>query len=129
MGDRKGSAVKTIWFCVLVSLLSVVAYRGFPDALSDAGQPVFEMPASPSIAATPPSLNTPAGVIALDASSGRAAPGFTGNDNDLAAEPSGYVFLHKTWNESLSAPTTAGLSVPWRWLRIYAVTPRPTENR
>jgi hypothetical protein len=128
-GDRKGSAVKTLWVCVLFSLLSIVAYSGFSGVLNGAGQPLPEGPASPSIAATPPSLNTPVGPIALDASSGRPAPGSTGNDSDLAAGLSEYLFLHKTWNESLSAPAGTELSVPWHWLRIYAVTHWPTESR
>ena len=97
--------------CVLLSLLSIVAYSGFSDALSGSGQPLFEMPASPAVAASPPSLNTPVGTIALDASSGRPAPGSTRNDDQLAGNLSTYVFLHKTWNESISAPTTAGVSV------------------
>jgi hypothetical protein len=129
MGDMKGSAVKTIWFCVMLSLLSIVAYSGFSDALSGPWQPLSETPASLSIAAIPPPLNTPVGAVALNTSSGRPAPGSTGNDNDLAASLSEYVFLHKAWNESLSAPTGAGLGVPWRWLRLYAVTQRPTEDQ
>ena len=110
IGDMKGSAVKTIWVCVLFSLLSIVAYSGFSDALSGAGQPLFEAPASSSIAATPQSLDTPVGPIALDASSGRPAPGSTGNDNRLAAGLSEYVFLHKTRNERIPAKTTAGVN-------------------
>ena len=35
----KGIAVKTIRMCVLLSLVSVVAYAGFSGALSGAGQP------------------------------------------------------------------------------------------
>ena len=101
--------MKTVWVCGLFSLLSIVAYSQISVALSGAGHPV--------------------GAIALDASSGRPAPGSTRNDNQLAAGISEYVFLHKAWNESLSDPTGAGLGVPWRWLRLYAVTQRPTENR
>jgi hypothetical protein len=107
----KGSAMKTVWVCVLLSLLSIVAYSGFSDALSGSGQPLIEMPASPSIAATPPSLNTPVGAIALDASSGRLAPDSTGNDNNQTTDLSAYVFLHKTRNDRIPAPTTAGLRV------------------
>jgi hypothetical protein len=129
MRDRKGSAVKSIWVCALLCLLSIVAQSGFSDALSGPRQPQSAPPASPSIAATPPSLNTPVGAVALSASSGRPAPGSTGNENDLAAGLSEYMFLHKASTESLSAPTAAGLGVPWRWLRLYAVTQRPTEDR
>ena len=107
----KGSAVKTISAGVLLFLLSIVAYSRISDALSGAGEPLSEPRASPSIAAPPPSLNRPVGAIALDASSGRPAPGPTRNDNHLAANLSTYVFLHKTRNESISAPTTAGVSV------------------
>lgn len=121
--------MKTVWFGVTLSLLAIVAYSVFPDALSGAGRAPVEIPASPSIAATPPSPNRPAATIALDASSDRPTPGSTGNDNSLPAGLSEYVFLHKALNESLSAPTPAGLSVPWRWLRAYAVTQMPIENR
>lgn len=109
VGDIKGTAVKTLWFRVLLSLLPIVAYSGLSDALSDSGQPLSETPASPSIAATAPSLNTHVGAIALDTSSGGPPPGSSGN-NRLAANLSMYVFLHKTWNESLSAPAAAELS-------------------
>jgi len=114
---------------VVVSSLSIIAYGGWLDPLGGAGQPPPEMPATPSIAATPPSHNAPIGLIAFDASSGDPVPGSTGNDDNLAAGLAEYVFLHKTSNESLSASTMSGLGIPWRWLRIYAVTPRPTENR
>lgn len=103
--------MKTISVCVLLFLLSIVAYSQISAALSGAGEPLSETRGSPSIASTPLSLNTPVGAIALDASSGRPAPGSTGNDNQLAANLSAYVFLHKTRNESIPAPTTAGLSV------------------
>lgn len=88
--------MKTIWFCMLLSLLSILAYGGFSDALSGAGQPLSETPASQSIAASPQLLDTPVGPIALDASSGTRAPGTPGNDAGLAARLSEYVFLHET---------------------------------
>jgi len=128
IGSMKGSVMKTIWFCVLSCLLSIVAYIGFPDTPSAAEQPKSETPVEPFIAAAPPPVHTPE-TIALDASSGRPAPDPTDNDNNLAASLSAYVFLHKTWNEGLSAPATAELNVPWHWLRSYAITQRPTENR
>ena len=93
---------------MLLFLFSIFAYSRFSDA-PDAGQPLFEMLASPSIAATQPSPTTPA--IALDDSSAGPAPGGTRNDGYLAAKLSTYLFLHKTWNESVSAPATGGLSV------------------
>jgi len=102
--------MKTIWFCMLLSLLSILAYSGFSDAVNGAGQPLSEAPASSSIAATPRSLETPVGPIALDASSGRRAPGTSGNDAGLAARLSEYVFLHETRNERIPARTTAGSS-------------------
>jgi hypothetical protein len=107
----KGSAVKTISVGVLLFLLSIVSYSQISDALSGAGEPLSETRASSSIAVRPPSLNTPVGAIALDASSGRPPPGPTRNDNHLAANLSTYVFLHKTRNESISAPTTTRVSV------------------
>jgi hypothetical protein len=116
-GDRKGSAVKTVWVCVLLSLLSIVAYGGISDALSGAGQSLSETPASQSSAATPPSLDTPVAAIALDAPSGSLrnrdtstpvrAPAPTNNGGNLAANLSEYVYLHETRNESISAPAAA----------------------
>jgi hypothetical protein len=52
-----------------------------------------------------------------------------GKDYNVIAGSSEYVFLHKTSDESVSASTAPGLDIPWRWLRIYAVTERHTENR
>ena len=121
--------MKTTWLVMVLSLLSIVAYSGLLNAQSGAGQPLLEMPATSSIVAAPPSHAAPVGIIAFDASSGHPALGSTGNDDNLAAGLAEYVFLHKTSNESLSASTMSGLGIPWRWLRIYAVTPRPTENR
>jgi hypothetical protein len=102
--------MKTIWFCMLLSFLSILAYGGFSDALSGAGQPLFETPASPSTAAPSQSLDTPVGPIALDASSGRRVSRIPGNDAGLAARLSEYVFLHETRNERIPAKTATGLS-------------------
>ena len=129
VGDKKGSAVKSIWVGVSLFLLSIVAYSGFSDALSGIRQPVFEMAVSPSIVAALPSQNPPGEAIALDAASGEPAADSARNDSHLTAYLSTYVFLHKTSNESLPVPTIAGLSVPWHWLRNYTITPSPTENR
>jgi hypothetical protein len=85
--------MKTIWFCMLLSLLSILAYSGFSDALSDAGQPLSETPASQSIAVPPQSLDTPIAPIAF---SGTRAPDPPGNDAGLAARLSEYVLLHET---------------------------------
>ena len=101
----------TVWVCVLLSLLSIVAYSGFSNALSGSGQPPIEVPASPSIAPTPQSLNTPVGPIALDASSNRPAPDSTRKDDNLAAGLSEYVYLHRTRDERIPAKTTAGINV------------------
>lgn len=128
VGDRKGGVMRSIWVGVPLSLLSIIAYNAFSDAPGSPGQALSEVPAPPSIAANPPSP-TPVGAIALDAPSGRPAPGSTDNDGNLPVHLATYVFLHRTSSENLSAPNTMGLNVPWHWLRIYAVTPRPTENR
>ena len=101
----------TVWACALLSLLSIFAYSGISNAVSGSGQPLTKMPASPSIAATSRSLNTPVGVIALDVSSPRQAPDSTGNDDNLAADLSAYVFLNQTWSDRIHAPATAGPSV------------------
>lgn len=121
--------MKTLWLTVVLSLLSIVAYSGLSGAPTGAGQPPHEMPATPSIAADPPLLITPVGAIALGASSDEPAPGSTADASYPPVDLSTYVFLHKTWDENFAAAPTAGLNVPWRWLRIYAVTQRPSENR
>ena len=121
--------MKTIWLVVVLSSVSLVAYGGLLNALNGAAQPLLEMPPTSSIAPGPPSHTAPARLIAFDAASGDSAPAAIGDDGSLASRLAEYVFLHKTSNESLSASTASGLGIPWRWLRIYAVTPRPTENR
>ena len=121
--------MNTVGLVMVLSLSPIVAYSGLLNAPSGAGQPLLEMPATSSIAAAPPSHDAPAGLIAFDASSGDSAPASIGNDDSLGSDLAEYVFLHKTSNENLSASTASGLGIPWRWLRIYAVTPRPTENR
>jgi len=65
-GDVKRGAVKTAGFCVLSVLLSMAAHGGISDALSASGPPLPQTPVSPSNAATPPSLDTPAGGAARD---------------------------------------------------------------
>jgi len=62
--------MKTMGFCVLSLLLSMAAHGGISDALSASGPPLPPTPASPSIAATPPSLDTPAGGTVPDAPAG-----------------------------------------------------------
>jgi|SRR5688572_4042910 hypothetical protein len=98
--------MKIVWFCVLFSLLSTAAYTGISGALSGAGQPLSDAPASTGT--TLPSLDTPGEVIALDTSSGRRAAGSAGNGNKPAtADLSDYLFLHKTRNEHTPPRTTA----------------------
>ena len=114
--------MKTIWLVVGFCLVSLVAYGGLLNARSGAAQPLLEMPPAPPRTAQ-------ADLIVFDAASGDSAPTTIGDDESLASRLAEYVFLHKTSNESLSASTASGLGIPWRWLRIYAVTQRPTENR
>jgi len=103
--------VKTVSVCVLLFLLSIVAYSGLSDAPTDYGQLIPGVLVSPSVAAAPVSLNTPVDVAALDVSSGMPASDFTRNPERLAANLSAYVFVHHAWNESISAPTTPRSSV------------------
>jgi hypothetical protein len=112
--------MKTVWVCVLLSLWSMVANGGaFSEALSDAGQPQSGTPASQSTAATPPLLNAPAGVIALDTfgrsqnrskSTSMSAPAPTNSGSNLPSHLSEYLYLHRTWRDSIAAPRTAGSS-------------------
>ena len=60
-GDAKRGAVKTMGFCLLSVLLSMVAHGGISDARSASGPPLPQTPVSPSSAATPPPLDVPAG--------------------------------------------------------------------
>lgn len=101
--------MKTIGFCVLLSMLSIAAYSGMSDPL---GQPLSATPASPWVAPGPPSLST-SGAIAADATSGRPRHAnklaawpvqrSTTDRNNLAANLSEYVLLHKTRNENVAA--------------------------
>jgi hypothetical protein len=104
----KGSVVGTAAICVLLSLLSIVGYSGLLDARSGSGQPLPGIPASTSIAGIPPTLA--AAPIARDTSSGRVAPDSTRDDSYVAADPSMYLFLHRTRHQALSAPVTPGSS-------------------
>lgn len=109
-----GSAVKAIGVWVSLFLLSIVAYSGISNLLSGTGQPLSESRASPSITPAPPSRNTSVGAIAREASSGTArdankptampAAGSTNDGNNLAANLSEYVFLHKTRHEIVASP-------------------------
>src|SRR5690348_14060298 len=60
-GDVKRGAAKAVGSCVLSLLLTMVAHGGISDALGASGPPRLLAPVPPSIAATPPSLDTPAG--------------------------------------------------------------------
>lgn len=53
--------MKTMGFWLLSTLLSMAAHGGISDALSASGPPLSRSPVSPSRAATPPSLDLPAG--------------------------------------------------------------------
>jgi hypothetical protein len=103
--------VKTLSVCVLLSLLSMAAFSGFSGAQRRAGQPLSVMTAAPSIAATPPSLNTPESAIVLDAPSTRATQGAARGDSHVAANLSTYVALHKAWDDGIPASAAPGLSV------------------
>src|SRR5687768_10724188 len=83
--DLKGSAVKIILAGVLLFLLSIVAYSRISAGPGGAGEPLSETRAAPPIAAS--------------------------NHNHQAANLSTYVFLHRTWNEDVSAPTTRSFGV------------------
>ncbi|HZM43311.1 MAG TPA: hypothetical protein VFC14_00670 [Burkholderiales bacterium] len=97
----KGSVVGTAAICVLLSLLSIVGYSGLLDARSVSGQPLPEIPASTSIAGTPPSLAAAAGPVAT---------GSTRDDSHAAADLSTYLFFHQTWHRATSTPITPGSS-------------------
>lgn len=62
--------MKTMGFCVLSVLLSMAAHGGISDALGASGPPLPQTPVSPSRAATPPSLDIPAGGTVPDAPAG-----------------------------------------------------------
>jgi hypothetical protein len=100
-----GNAMKTIWFCVLLSLLSIVAYRGISDALSEAG-PANGASTSSSPIRTQPS-DTPVGPVALDSFTRGQAPGAEGNNANPSARLSEYLFLHRIRNERIAARTAA----------------------
>jgi hypothetical protein len=81
--------VKAISVCVLLCLLSILAYGGISDALSGAGQPPSQTPAARSVPAPVP------------------AP--TNNGSNVAENLSGYVYLHKTRNEGISSHAAASV--------------------
>jgi hypothetical protein len=97
----KRSAVGTAAICVSLSLLSIVGYSGLLDAQGGSGRPLPDIPASTSIAGTPPSLA---------AATGPVATGSTRDDSYAAADLSTYLFLHQTWHRAISTPITPGSS-------------------
>jgi len=103
----KGCVVGTAAICVLLSLLSIVGYAGLLDARSIADQP---LPASASIAGTPPSLAAAAGPHARDTLSGSTSPGSTRDDNYSTTDLSTYLFFHQTWHRTISTPIAPGSS-------------------
>lgn len=81
--------MKTLSVCVLLCLLSILAYGGISDALSGAAQPPSETPSARSTSAPVP------------------AP--TNNGDNVAENLSVYVVLHKTRNHGI--PSHAAASV------------------
>jgi len=55
--EIKGAAVKAVWICGLLCLLSVVAFGRISIAVSATGDPRSEAQAAPSGATFPPSLD------------------------------------------------------------------------
>ena len=99
--------MKTARFCVLSVLLSMAAHGGISDALSASGVPPPQTPASPSIAVTPPSPDTPAAGADSDApadsprnpdSTPMPAPARTDHYAGPAKNPSGLVSFHTCAN-------------------------------
>ena len=99
--------MKTARFCVLSVLLSMAAHGGISDALSASGKPPPRMPASPSIAVTPPPPDTPAAGADPDApannprnpnSTPLPAPAQTDHYAGPAKNPSGLVSFHTCAN-------------------------------
>jgi hypothetical protein len=107
--------VKTEAACVMLALLSTSALSGLSGVAINSRPSLVEVTGAIPIAATIPSPDTPVGTIALDVWSGRSAPGATRSDTQtdthLTRTLSTYLLFHKTWNESLSTPTTVGLNV------------------
>jgi len=98
--NARMGAMKTARFCVLSVLLSMAAHGGISDALSASGVPPPQTPASPSIAVTPPSPDTPAAGADSDApadsprnpdSTPMPAPARTDHYAGPAKNPSGRV--------------------------------------
>jgi hypothetical protein len=111
LGKLKESAVKTMWICGLLSLVSIVAYGQILVALIGAADLRLDTKTSPTDAVAPPLLNTPVGVLARNASSGRPAPDSTRTVNDLTPNLSTYLLWHKTWNEAAPAWTAEQLGM------------------
>jgi len=103
--------VKTLSVCVLLSLLSTVAFIGFSSALSGAGRSLTQVAAAPAIAPTPSSPNSRVSALTLDVLASRTVSGAPRDDSDHSARFSTYVSLHKAWSEDHAAPTARPLNV------------------
>src|SRR6185503_4334416 len=66
-GDARWVAVKVPGYGILAVLLSMAASGGIADAFGASGPPLFRSPASPTRAASPPSLDRPVGGTVPDA--------------------------------------------------------------
>ena len=95
--------MKTMGFFALWALLSMATHNGISDAVSASGLPLPQTQASPSIAAIPPVLDTPAAGTDPDAPAGNPrnpnstpmpAPVPTNHYAGPAKHPSGRVFFH-----------------------------------
>ena len=84
-GESRREAARVAGFCVLSAALAVTAGHGISDALGAPAPPRSQVPVSPTHAASPPSLERPAGGTVRDAPAGypkpapMPAPAATGN--------------------------------------------------
>lgn len=112
-GNVKGAVVKTAWVCMLLSLLSMVAYgefSGVPGA--DGGEHALTEESAATVSgvagSVPPGIYVVAG--GLDAASGQTGRA-TRNSSRPAENFDRYVYWHKTRHEGIAATTAAGLRV------------------
>lgn len=97
--------MKSAWVCVLLSLLSITTYSGFPGSLDGDGRAPPEASASQSIGAASTPLKAYVAATVLNASPAVRTVVSKHNDGQLSENFAIYVYWHRTRNEGIPATT------------------------
>lgn len=102
--------MKSAWICVLLFLLSITTYSGFPGSLGEGGRAPPEAPASQSSGAAPTPVKAYVAASVLNASPAVRTAVSQHNDSQSSENFAIYVYWHRTRDEGIAAPTAAEAS-------------------